>query len=349
MLFRSVPGHEIVGRVLKVGSNVKRFKAGDLAAVGVMIDSCRTCTNCKKEMEQYCAEGMTGTYNGLERDKVTLAQGGYSSHIVTDQLFVFRVSDKLDLAGVAPLLCAGITTYSPLKFAGVKKGTKVGVIGLGGLGHMGVKFAAAFGAEVTLISTSPSKKQDAGRLGAHNFLLSTDEKQMKAYDSYFDVLLNTVSANHDYEPYLNLLNFEGRMMIVGTPKGEVLAYDGTGKEIWKAQLNSDVLSAPQVEQDIVIVRSGDGRVFGLDAATGARNWVYQRTLPALTVRTHVSVQPYRGAVFAGFPGGRLVAISASNGNLIWEATVALPKGATELERVADVTSIPVTEIGRAHV
>jgi uncharacterized zinc-type alcohol dehydrogenase-like protein len=216
-IYPMVPGHEIVGRVLKVGSNVKRFKAGDLAAVGVMIDSCRTCTNCKKEMEQYCAEGMTGTYNGLERDKVTLAQGGYSSHIVTDQLFVFRVSDKLDLAGVAPLLCAGITTYSPLKFAGVKKGTKVGVIGLGGLGHMGVKFAAAFGAEVTLISTSPSKKQDAGRLGAHNFLLSTDEKQMKAYDSYFDVLLNTVSANHDYEPYLNLLNFEGRMMIVGLP------------------------------------------------------------------------------------------------------------------------------------
>ena len=142
-----------------------------------------------------------------------------------------------------------------------------------------------------------------------------------------------------------------RMMIVGSPKGDVLAYDGTGKEIWKSQINSDVLSAPQVEQDIVIVRSGDGRLFGLDVATGVRKWVYQRTMPALTVRTHVSVQPYRGAVFAGFPSGRLVAISASNGNLIWEATVALPKGATELERVADVTSIPVTDgkIGRAHV
>ena len=134
-----------------------------------------------------------------------------------------------------------------------------------------------------------------------------------------------------------------RMMIVGSPKGDVLAYDGAGKEIWKSQINSDVLSAPQVEQDIVIVRSGDGRLFGLDAATGVRKWVYQRTMPALTVRTHVSVQPYRGAVFAGFPSGRLVAISASNGNLIWEATVALPKGATELERVADVTSIPVTD------
>lgn len=134
-----------------------------------------------------------------------------------------------------------------------------------------------------------------------------------------------------------------RMMIVGTPKGEVLAYDGTGKEIWKAQLNSDVLSAPQVEQDIVIVRTGDGRLFGLDAANGERKWVYQRTLPPLTVRTHVSVQPFRGAVFAGFPGGRLVAVSSLNGNLIWEATVALPKGTTELERVADVTSVPVTD------
>ena len=134
-----------------------------------------------------------------------------------------------------------------------------------------------------------------------------------------------------------------RMMIVGTPKGEVLAYDGTGKEIWKAQLNSDVLSAPQVEQDIVIVRTGDGRLFGLDAANGERKWAYQRTLPPLTVRTHVSVQPFRGAVFAGFPGGRLVAVSSLNGNLIWEATVALPKGTTELERVADVTSIPVTD------
>lgn len=216
-LYPMVPGHEIVGRVTKVGAKVKHFDVGDLAAVGVMIDSCRTCKNCKKEMEQYCAEGMTGTYNTLERDQVTLAQGGYSSLIVTDERFVFRVSKKLHLPGVAPLLCAGITTYSPLRFAGVKKGTKVGVIGLGGLGHMGVKFAVAFGAEVTLISTSLSKKKDAKRLGAKQFLLSTDEKEMKKFDGYFDVLLNTVSANHDYQPYLNLLNFEGRMMIVGLP------------------------------------------------------------------------------------------------------------------------------------
>ncbi len=160
---------------------------------------------------------MTGTYNAIERDGKTLAQGGYSTLIVTDERYVYNISPKLDLAGAAPLLCAGITTYSPLRFAGVGKGTKVGVIGLGGLGHMGVKFAVSFGAEVTMISTSPSKEADAKRLGAHNFLLQTDDRQLKKYDSYFDVLLNTISAPHDYAKYLNLLGYEGRMMIVGLP------------------------------------------------------------------------------------------------------------------------------------
>lgn len=216
-IYPMVPGHEIVGRVSKVGAGVTKFKEGDMAAVGVMVDSCRTCTSCEKQMEQYCAEGMTGTYNNYERDKVTLAQGGYSSLIVTDERWVYSASEKLDPAATAPLLCAGITTYSPLRFAGVTKGTKVGVIGLGGLGHMGVKFAVSFGAEVTLISTSPSKHQDAERLGAHNFLLSTDEEAMKKYASYFDVLLNCISANHAYEKYLNLLGLEGKMMLVGLP------------------------------------------------------------------------------------------------------------------------------------
>lgn len=216
-IYPMVPGHEIVGKVTAIGDKVTRFRTGELAAVGVMVDSCRTCPNCKREMEQYCAEGMTGTYNAWERDKSAVTQGGYSSQIVTDERYVFHISDQLPLAGVAPLLCAGITTYSPLRYAGVTKGTKVGVIGLGGLGHMGVKFAVSFGAEVTLISTTPSKEKDATRLGAHKFLLSTDKKQMKAHDSYFDVLLNTVSANHDYQPYLDLLDFEGRMMIVGLP------------------------------------------------------------------------------------------------------------------------------------
>jgi uncharacterized zinc-type alcohol dehydrogenase-like protein len=183
----------------------------------VMVDSCRTCKNCQDGLEQYCAEGMTGTYNAFERDGKTIAHGGYSSQIVTDQKYVLQISEKLDLKAVAPLLCAGITTYSPLRYAKVGKGTKVGIIGLGGLGHMGLKFAASFGAEVTLISSSASKEKDAKRLGAHHFLLSSDVKEMKKHSSYFDVLLNTVSANHDYSPYLKLLDLNGTMLIVGIP------------------------------------------------------------------------------------------------------------------------------------
>ena len=180
-IYPMVPGHEIVGKVKSVGAQVKNFKAGDLAAVGVMIDSCRVCKNCKNNLEQYCEEGMTGTYNGYERDGRTIAQGGYSTQIVTDEKYVLHVSSKLDLKAVAPLLCAGITTYSPLRYAKVAKGMKVGVIGLGGLGHMGLKFAASFGAEVTMISSSPKKEADARRFGALNFLLSTDEAQLKKY------------------------------------------------------------------------------------------------------------------------------------------------------------------------
>lgn len=216
-IYPMVPGHEIVGRVTAVGSSVTKFKVGDLAGVGVMVDSCRRCKNCQNHLEQYCEEGMTGTYNALERDGVTKAQGGYADNIVTDERYVYNVSSKLDLKGVAPLLCAGITTYSPLRYAKVGKGIKVGVIGLGGLGHLGVKFAVSFGAEVTLISTSPSKKQDADRLGAHKFLLSTDKAQMKEYEGYFDVLLNTVSAKHSYNDYLSLLDLNGTMLIVGLP------------------------------------------------------------------------------------------------------------------------------------
>ncbi|MFN7259890.1 MAG: NAD(P)-dependent alcohol dehydrogenase [Cyclobacteriaceae bacterium] len=216
-MYPMVPGHEIVGKVARVGTNVKNFKVGELAGVGVMVDSCRTCKNCQDGLEQYCAEGMTGTYNAFERDGKTIAHGGYSSQIVTDQKYMLQISEKLDLKAVAPLLCAGITTYSPLRYAKVGKGTKVGIIGLGGLGHMGLKFAASFGAEVTLISSSASKEKDAKRLGAHNFLLSSDVKEMKKHSSYFDVLLNTVSANHDYSPYLKLLDLNGTMLIVGIP------------------------------------------------------------------------------------------------------------------------------------
>lgn len=216
-IYPMVPGHEIVGRVVKVGKDVSKFKIGDIAGVGVMIDSCRKCRNCERQMEQYCLEGMTGTYNTLERDGVSVAQGGYASNIVTDERFVYKISPNLDLKGVAPLLCAGITTYSPLRFAGVTAGMKVGVVGLGGLGHMGVKFAVSFGAEVTLISTSTSKQQDAQRLGAHNFLLSTDRDQLRKFNGYFDVILNTISAQHDYKKYLDLLDLHGKMLVVGLP------------------------------------------------------------------------------------------------------------------------------------
>jgi uncharacterized zinc-type alcohol dehydrogenase-like protein len=219
-IYPMVPGHEIVGKVSKLGSHVKKFRVGDTAGVGVMIDSCRQCRPCNNFMEQYCAEGMTGTYNNYERDKITLAQGGYSTQIVCDERWVYHISDKLDLAGVAPLLCAGITTYSPLKFANVKPGDKVAVAGLGGLGHMAVKFAAAMGAEVAMLSTSSSKAKDAKKLGAHQFVLSTDKEQMKKYESYFTVVVDTVSADHDYEIYLKLLDLHGKLLVVGLPKDE---------------------------------------------------------------------------------------------------------------------------------
>ena len=216
-LYPMVPGHEILGRVLKAGKNVKRFKAGDLAAVGVMIDSCRKCKQCNEKLEQYCDEGMTGTYNTLERDGKTVAMGGYATQIVVEQRFVYSVSEKLDQKGIAPLLCAGITTYSPLKYAGATKGQKIGVVGLGGLGHMAVKFAASFGAEVTMLSTSKSKEADAKKLGAHNFALTTDPDAMKKLTSHFDIIVNTISADHDYENYLKLLGVNGKMIVVGLP------------------------------------------------------------------------------------------------------------------------------------
>jgi uncharacterized zinc-type alcohol dehydrogenase-like protein len=217
-MYPMVPGHEIIGQVVGTGADVTRFQTGDLVGVGVMVDSCGTCKNCRSEYEQYCVEGMTGTYNAYERDGVTVTQGGYSSHIVTKEKFVLNISPKLDPAAAAPLLCAGITTYSPLRFAGVKAGTRVGVVGLGGLGHMGVKFAVSFGAEVTVISHSAYKSGDALKLGAHGFLLSNNEEQMKKYAGYFDVILDTVSADHDYTMYLDLLDLNGKLMVVGLPE-----------------------------------------------------------------------------------------------------------------------------------
>lgn len=212
-----VPGHEIVGTISAIGSNVSKFKIGDLAGVGVFVDSCRECHSCKSGMEQYCDEDMTPTYNGFYRDGVTPTFGGYSSKYVVDEKYALHIPFTSQLEAVAPLLCAGITTYSPLRFAGVGKGHKVAVLGLGGLGHMAVKFAASFGAEVTMLSTSPSKEADAKRLGAHHFVLTTDESQMKPLKNHFDFILNTVAANHDINKFLDLLKVEGKMLLVGIP------------------------------------------------------------------------------------------------------------------------------------
>jgi alcohol dehydrogenase (NADP+) len=216
-IYPVVPGHEIVGRVTAVGNEVKKHRTGDLAGVGVMVDSCRECANCRKGLQQYCTVGTVLTYNSPDRISGAITYGGYSKEVVVDEDYVLRISDKLPLAAVAPLLCAGITTYSPLRHWKVGKGTKLGVVGLGGLGHMAVKFGASFGAEVTMLSTSPEKEEDARRLGAHKFALTRDSGQMKQLAGYFDHILDTVSAKHDYNLYLGLLATDGVMMCVGIP------------------------------------------------------------------------------------------------------------------------------------
>ncbi|MBK9225445.1 MAG: NAD(P)-dependent alcohol dehydrogenase [Flavobacterium sp.] len=216
-IFPMVPGHEIVGKVIKVGGHVKKFKVGDLAGTGCLVDSCRTCENCQDGLEQFCLNGMTGTYNSLEQDKKTPTYGGYSNTIVVHEDFVLHISDKLSLAAAAPLLCAGITTYSPLRHGKVGKGHKLAVLGLGGLGHMAVKFGVAFGAEVTVLSTSPTKEADAKELGAHHFVVTKDATQLANVVGSFDFILDTVSAPHDINMYLSLLKTNGIHICVGVP------------------------------------------------------------------------------------------------------------------------------------
>ncbi len=216
--FPMVPGHEIVGRVAQVGSSVKKFKKGDIVGVGCFVDSCRTCSSCAEGLEQYCEEGMTATYNGFERGTQTQTQGGYSDHIVVNEDYVLRVPESMDLQGAAPLLCAGITTYSPLRHWGVGKGHKVGVAGLGGLGHMAVKLAKALGAEVTVLSTSRKKEEDAKRLGASHFITTSESGALEKAAGTFDFLIDTVSAAHDYNAYLNTLKRDGSMILLGAPE-----------------------------------------------------------------------------------------------------------------------------------
>lgn len=216
-----VPGHEIVGRISRVGSDVSKFKEGDIAGVGCFVDSCRECPACKGGIQQYCIKGSAMTYNGTEMDRKTPTYGGYSKHYVIDEQYALKVSATENLAGVAPLLCAGITTYSPLKRWGAGPGKKVAVAGLGGLGHMGVKIAAAMGADVTVLSTSPSKEADARALGATAFLNTRNAESTAAAAGSFDIILDTISAQHDYNAYLALLGLEGVMVIVGVPTDPV--------------------------------------------------------------------------------------------------------------------------------
>jgi uncharacterized zinc-type alcohol dehydrogenase-like protein len=211
-----VPGHEIIGRVLEIGANVSAHKVGDLVGVGCMVDSCQTCSSCQQDLEQFCENGATFTYNSPDKHlEGKQTYGGYSTSVVVDEKFVLRIPGNLDEAATAPLLCAGVTTWSPLTHWKVKKGDKVGVIGLGGLGHMGVKFANALGAHVVMITTSPEKGKDAKRLGAHEVLVSKDQAEMKKHQGSFDFILNTIPVGHEMDPYLGLLKIDATMVLVG--------------------------------------------------------------------------------------------------------------------------------------
>ena len=210
-----MPGHEIVGKVTAIGDKVTKHKVGDLVGVGCMVDSCRTCSACKEDLEQYCLEGMTQTYASPDRIDGTLTMGGYSNNMVVSEHFVLSIPKNLDPASAAPLLCAGITTYSPLVHYGVEPGDKVGILGMGGLGHMGIKFAKALGAEVTLFTRSEAKAEEARRQGADHVIVSTDPEQMKAAAGHFDFLLDTIPVPHDLNPYLETLTFDGVHILVG--------------------------------------------------------------------------------------------------------------------------------------
>jgi uncharacterized zinc-type alcohol dehydrogenase-like protein len=213
-----VPGHEIIGRVARAGGGVRKVREGDLVGVGCMVDACRSCGACEAGLQQFCERGATFTYNSPDRVGGGVTLGGYAQSIVVDEAFVLRVSEKLDPAAAAPLLCAGITTYSPLRHWKVGKGQAVGVVGLGGLGHMALKFANAFGARVVLFTSSPNKAEDAKRLGAHEVVVSSDAGAMKAHRGRLDFVLDTVSADHDINAYLSLLRRDGTLVLVGAPE-----------------------------------------------------------------------------------------------------------------------------------
>jgi uncharacterized zinc-type alcohol dehydrogenase-like protein len=277
-LYPSVPGHEIVGRVSAVGANVSRFKAGDVAGVGCMVDSCQHCASCADDLEQYCENGFTGTYNGpVFGGENTF--GGYSSHIVVKQKFVLKVSHTDHLAAVAPLLCAGITTYSPLRQWGVQKGQKVGIVGLGGLGHMGVKIAAAMGAQVVLFTTSPGKIDDAKRLGAAEVVISKDPEAMAAHLNSFDFILNTVAAQHDLDPFIALLKRDCTMTLVGAPEHPHPAPNVFGLIFKRRRLGGSLIGGIRETQEMLDFCAEHGIVSDIEMiAMQDINTAYERML-----------------------------------------------------------------------
>jgi alcohol dehydrogenase (NADP+) len=276
--FPCLPGHEIVGRVVKVGREVKRFHEGDLAAVGCMVDSCRTCQNCRDHLEQFCEQGATFTYNAEDKHTGGITYGGYSKSIVVDHDFVLRLSDKLDPAASAPLLCAGITTYSPLRHWKIGKGHKVGVVGLGGLGHMGVKFANAFGAEVALFTTSPNKTADAKKLGAHEVILSKNDDEMEKHAKSFDFILDTVSAPHDLNAYLSLLKRDGNLVLVGASP-DPLSVDAFSIIFGRRSLAGSLIGGIAETQEMLDYCAERGIVCDIEKiAIGQINEAYERML-----------------------------------------------------------------------
>ena len=267
-IFPMVPGHEIVGRVSQVGDMVTRWKVGDSVGVSVIVDSCRQCAACKRGEEQYCERTASGTYNGLEQDGKTPTYGGYSTRITVDENFILRIPEGLHPEGAAPLLCAGITTYSPLRHFGVKQGDKVAIVGLGGLGHMGVKLGKAMGADVTVISRSATKKEDALKMGADDFVLASDPRALRSNDRRFDFLLDTVSAAHDYNSYLQLLRTDGTMILVGLPEPTLLRPQSiidrrlrlVGSSIGGMRETQEMLNfcaARGIESDVEVIRIQD--------------------------------------------------------------------------------------------
>ena len=247
-IYPMVPGHEIAGTVRAIGAAVANFKVGDRIGVGVFIDSCRICSSCKNGLQQYCENGNTGTYNSIERDGKTIAFGGYSNYFVIDADYAVHIPENLDLAGVAPLLCAGITLYSPLKHWNAKVGTKVGIVGLGGLGHMGVKFAKALGSDVTVFSHSPQKESDALAMGADHFVLTKDPATLKNFARSFDLILNTVSAELDISAYLNMLRLDGTLVVIGLPGKPYSVGAGVLLSARRSMSGSQVGGIPEIQE-----------------------------------------------------------------------------------------------------